>query len=91
MRGSSSITESRLVIGPTVWEWALSAQACDSGSARRGDRGAAVDGQAGLARGAALRDYSSCVHGLGHGLQMAVGEVERSVAACSHGPRGAER
>jgi len=79
------------VIGATVWEWALSAQACDSGSARRGDRGAAVDGQAGLSRGAALRDYSSCVHGLGHGLQMAVGEVERSVAACSHGPRGAER
>ena len=32
MRGSSSITESRLVIGPTVWEWALSAQACDAGS-----------------------------------------------------------
>lgn len=55
--------------GRLVWKWALSRLACDLQSAKAGSRGAA-GGMDGLAEGASLRDYSSCVHGLGHGLLM---------------------
>eukprot|EP00967_Tisochrysis_lutea_P151056 scaffold293245_cov35-Tisochrysis_lutea.AAC.3 len=42
---------------------------CNRITAELGMRGAAGELE-GIQEGAALRDYSSCVHGLGHGLMM---------------------